>query len=117
MAQRCVRGTKSRGDHPTPAEWVATTCAAQSLPPKLSDQVRLANIEWLVCSALGYGHWVRESELTPHDPDASGVAVPSPTDGADDDVVDQLAEDGPLSLQRKQLPLIDELGAVGEHLV
>lgn len=117
MVQRCGRGTKSGGDHPTPAEWVATTCAAQSLPPKLSDQVRLANIEWLVCSALGYGYWVRESELTPHDPDASGIAVPSPTDGADDDVIDQLAENGPLPLQREQPPLIDEGGTAGENLV
>jgi L-asparaginase/Glu-tRNA(Gln) amidotransferase subunit D len=117
MADWSASRKNRRGRHPTPEEWVATTCAAQGLPPKLSDAVVLANIECLICSALGYGHWLRESEVAPHDPDASRVAVLASPDGTDDDVVDQLGEDGPLALQGQQLPLLDELGPFREQPV
>lgn len=112
MAERRLGTRSPRELRPTPDEWTVATRLAQGLPPVITDPVTLANIEWLVCSALGCGHWVLEP---PNGLDAGGVGVPPLADPTDHHVVEHPGQDGTLPLQGQRRPLLGERDAVSEH--
>lgn len=98
--------------HPTPDETRIASRGAQGLPPYITDEAFLAHIEYLVCSALGYGYWTLEPD--PEDLETGGVSVPAFPRATDDDLIDHRGDDGALPLHGHQLPLFGEPGPVGQ---
>lgn len=71
---------------------------AQGLPPVVTDPATLANVEALVCRALGFAHW---RLAAPDRTEPARIGIAPPTHAIDDDVVKEVPENGALPLQRK----------------
>ncbi len=81
---------------PTPAEWTRLSRIAQGLPSVVTDPATLANVEALVCRALGFAYW---RLAAPDGTEPAGIGVAPSAHAIDNDVVKEVPEDGALPLQ------------------